>query len=335
MRGAAIKSAPPILFVPTEVDEPAKIQKPTMQKFTLPGDSQLLLQVWMGQGTDEQFIMHTKDARDVCARKGFFADYKEALRKEAVFAVCLKNLCGIDTKILDVTDAAKTMKEIKLTNKSCAACKKKKLEAAESMFSLYESLLGPEAKLLWNSIVKQQVNCNDWKNLRGEIQPEARDKCPEAFEECVLTLHLLTVFSPNAAERQKLYLTHSLWKPGKLPIRVFFPRVQQLNSYLQHLPCLYDSSLATRTTKRICPFNDADLSCLLLQMCPVPWQDQYSVSKKYLPQDTRELLPILENIKKLDPGKPVTAKLSGNKKTGHQDRSGKRKREGHESCTPE
>jgi len=34
-------------------------------------------------------------------------------------------------------------------------------------------------------------------------------------------------------------------------------------------------------------------------MCPESWQDQYNLAQETVPQDTRKLLLVLENIEKL------------------------------------
>jgi hypothetical protein len=102
--------------------------------------------------------------------------------------------------------------ENKKTKKLRILCVKKKLEAAENMFLTYTRLLGPKAKLHWDSIVSQQVNCDQWKNLQGAIQSPACDKSISAFNDCV-TYHLLTCFTNDVADRQKRYMMHSHCKP--------------------------------------------------------------------------------------------------------------------------
>ncbi len=71
--------------------------------------------------------------------------------------------------------------------------------------------------------------------------------------------------------------------------------MEQLNSYLEMLPCLFYSSKANPTTKEILPLDDADLATHLLRMCPARWQAQYGLSKNTTPVSTRALLLVLEN----------------------------------------
>jgi hypothetical protein len=73
--------------------------------------------------------------------------------------------------------------------------------------------------------------------------------------------------------------------------------VEQLNSYLETLPCLYDSPSVNQATKQVLPLDDADLMMHLLHMCPAKWQTQYDLKEKTTPVNTKALLSILEKIK--------------------------------------
>ncbi len=118
-----------------------------------------------------------------------------------------------------------------------------------------------------------------------------------------------------------------LKKPQQVPVRYFFQRVEQLNSYLSHLPCTYDSPRATAATKPVQSFDEAELANLLLRMCPESWQDQYDLTQDSLPQSVRKLLGVLENVKKVvanSDAKERAKKESTKKATGKCEK-GKRK----------
>jgi hypothetical protein len=109
---------------------------------------------------------------------------------------------------------------------------------------------------------------------------------------------------------------------------MFFTRVEQLNSFVSLLPCLYNSPRATPAMKPVVPFNEAELANLLLCMCPDSWQNQYNLNQDTIPQDSRRLLIVLENIEKLGvtmvPQKPP-ANGNGNAKSNGKESNGKRK----------
>ena len=56
--------------------------------------------------------------------------------------------------------------------------------------------------------------------------------------------------SHDAAKAQRYYISNGLKKPNRVPIRQFVQRVQQLNDYLELLPCLFQSNRATRQPRR-------------------------------------------------------------------------------------
>ena len=120
----------------------------------------------------------------------------------------------------------------------------------------------------------------------------------ESSQDCI-TFHLLDMFPGNTAKQQRFYISNVLKKPQQVPVRYFFQRVEQLNSYLLHLPCTYDSPRGTVATKPIQEFDEAELANLLLCMCLKSWQDQYNLNQELLPQSIRKLLGILENVKKV------------------------------------
>ena len=69
-----------------------------------------------------------------------------------------------------------------------------------------------------------------------------------------------------------------LKKPALVLICHFVARVEHLNSYLGRLPGVYDSPKAITKPKKIEPFDEVDLAQLILKMCPLEWQNQYSPS---------------------------------------------------------
>ncbi len=53
-------------------------------------------------------------------------------------------------------------------------------------------------------------------------------------------------------------------KPNRVPIQQFFVQVEQLNSYLENLPNLFQSLMVNLATKPVMPLKDVDLVTHLL-----------------------------------------------------------------------
>jgi hypothetical protein len=87
-----------------------------------------------------------------------------------------------------------------------------------------------------------------------------------------------------------------LRKPNRIPNHQFLVQAKQLYSYIETLPCLYDSPSMNHATKQVLPLDNADLMTRLLCMCPAKWQTQYNLTAKTTLVNTALLL-ILEKIK--------------------------------------
>eukprot|EP00804_Cyclotella_cryptica_P013652 CCRYP_018765-RA/>CCRYP_018765-RA protein AED:0.43 eAED:0.43 QI:0/-1/0/1/-1/1/1/0/263 len=186
-------------------------------------------------------------------------------------------------------------------------------KAGAKPFELYGNLLSDEARQPWEKIIKAQVTKAPWEDIKGVPHTETPKKTWDLFHECV-TFHLLQVFRHDAGKALKYYITNTLKNPNRVSIRQFFVQVEQLNSYLETLPCLYYSPKANQATKKVLPLDDADLATHLLRMCPAKWQTQYDLTENTTGVSTRALLLDLENIEnnaELDNKPASTTKAKG------------------------
>ncbi len=78
-------------------------------------------------------------------------------------------------------------------------------------------------------------------------------------------------------------------------------RIQQLNGYLDLLPCLFYLEHATKLTKVVQAFDNVHLASHILRMVPRNWQDQYKLTGGTVPQSVCKLLEVLERIEKSYP----------------------------------
>ena len=99
-------------------------------------------------------------------------------------------------------------------------------------------------------------------------------------------------------------------KPNRVPVRQFVQHVQQLNDYLELLPCLYQSNRATKTMKKVEPIDDADLVGHFLCLCPRTWQAQYKLKADMVPQGVCDLQEGFPDTEQEQPGKKGKANPS-------------------------
>jgi len=167
-----------------------------------------------------------------------------------------------------------------------------------------------------------------WEDICGVTYDEIPTKTWDSFMECI-TFHLQQVFRHDAGKALKYYIMNTLKKTNEIPIRQFLVQVEQRNSYLETLPCLYYSPCANQAMKQVLPLDDADLVMHLLCMCPAKCQTQYDLMEKTTPVNTRALLLILEKIQnnaEVETKPPSLIKPKG--------AEGKGKMESTDSCIP-
>jgi len=329
-RGVGGKNSP-IRYIPEQdpIQEALETKhQPTSFKLTLPSGSEMRMTRW-ASGTPEHFLIHVRGAIHAIKEMGLNTKFKEAM--EAVETATLdldiaktgykqelKKGEGDDTPQQAVgagkaaADKPKKLRKAEGEDSPPAAvvaakatldkARKERNEAQDradvigmQIFQLYGNLLTDEARQPWEKIVKAQTDTIPWEDLRGEVHDKKAGKTWTSFLDCV-TFHLQSVFRPDAAEAVKFYITNTLKKPNRVPIRQFFVRVEQLNCYLESLPGLFNSPKANSATKPVTPLEDADLATHLLRMCPVKWQRQYDLMENSTPVSTRALLMVLENI---------------------------------------
>eukprot|EP00804_Cyclotella_cryptica_P027897 CCRYP_003796-RA/>CCRYP_003796-RA protein AED:0.34 eAED:1.00 QI:0/0/0/1/1/1/2/0/430 len=280
-RGIRGKNSP-VRYIPKQdpvQDALVKNKKTTYFKLTLPNTgNKLKVAVW-ASGTPEQFLLHVRSAIHACKQMRLdtsFADAEKAIKTAKLDAEIAKEEYAQlhnsekkkkghkgDAPGTSTEAVSPALSEAKaLYDKALKALEAAKLAitmAGAKTFELYGNLLSDEARQPWEKIIKTQV------------------------------------FRHDVGEALKDYITNMLKKPNRVLIHQFFVQVEQLNSYLETLPCLYYSPKANQATKKILPLDDVDLATHLLCMCPAKWQTQYDLTENTTPVSTRALLLVLEN----------------------------------------
>lgn len=323
---------PPIPYVPVfdEVQETLAAKRDERyDTFELPNKTKFKVRIWE-TGTPEEFLNHVKQALNACERLGYFEDYKKSFQAREK---ARRNAKGQEEIIKSLTEehvaeflleGAKE-KQVSFIEEAKEAEANREV-AAQNFFSMYANTFSIEARAIWDKIVSEQIGTASWTDLKGRKRTTVRAKTEISFRECTVH-HLRTVFKEDAAEQQKLYLSNTVRKPQRVSIRAFFTRVEQLNGYIKYLPTVHDSRQAAATSKPAAPYDEAELAGMLLRMCPDTWQDHYATTQQVVPQDSRKLLLVLENIEKLcattyAPKPTIT--VNGNGK-GSGNEKGKRK----------
>ncbi len=172
-------------------------------------------------------------------------------------------------------------------------------KAIAEMYKQLRNLLSGDAQSQWDCICRKMHEHDSLAAINGQVTKGRHPRMWMSFLIC-LELHKLTVYSADAAERQRFYIQQAVRKPQRATVRQHILRMGVLNDYVKHLPMLKDSSKAVPTTKKgNIPFGEADLAAIVLSSVPMSWQNQYSLNHSTFPESTHTLLPDLEAIKRV------------------------------------
>ncbi len=139
-----------------------------------------------------------------------------------------------------------------------------------------------------------------WAAVSGQVTKGSHPRMWMSFLDC-LELHKLTVFSAEAAKRQRFYIQQVAHKPKKATVQQHILQMGALNDFVKHLPTLKDSPKAVPTMKKgNILFGKADLAAIVLLSVLMSWQNQYTnLNHSTVPKSTRTLLPDLEVIEQV------------------------------------
>jgi len=85
------------------------------------------------------------------------------------------------------------------------------------VYDLFRKTLKEDPELQWDRIVDNIHAKDPWEDLRGTKHDGLRRKSSASLWECI-DFHKLTVYSVDAAERQKFYMLCNLKKRAKSSI---------------------------------------------------------------------------------------------------------------------
>jgi hypothetical protein len=169
-------------------------------------------------------------------------------------------------------------------------------KAVAKLYEQLRNLLSGDAQSQWDRVCRDMHKRDLWAAVNGQVTKGRHLQMWMSFLDC-LELHELTVFSADAAKKQKFYIQQVVRNPQRATVRQHILRMGVLNDYIRHLPTLKDSSKAVPTMKKgNIPFGETDLAAIVLLSVPMSWQNQYNLNHSTVPKSTRTLLPDLEAI---------------------------------------
>jgi len=157
------------------------------------------------------------------------------------------------------------------------------------IYDLFHKTLKEDPELQWDRIFDDMHAKDPWEDLRGAKHDGLRRKLMASLWDCI-DFHKLTVYSVNAAEKQRFYMLCNLKKPAKSSFRAHVTQMETLNKYLGLLPTIKNSPQAVVSMELgNVPFNEMTLASIILNHLPVVWRTQYALTHALVPESPSEV----------------------------------------------
>jgi hypothetical protein len=141
-----------------------------------------------------------------------------------------------------------------------------------------KNLLSGDAQSQWDCVCRKMHECDLWAGVNNQVTEGRHPHKWMSLRDC-LELHRLTIFSADAAKRQRFYIQQAVRKPQRATVRQNIMQMGVLNDYVRYLPMLKDSPKAVPMTKKgSILFGKADLAAIMLASVPMTWQNQYNLN---------------------------------------------------------
>ncbi len=160
--------------------------------------------------------------------------------------------------------------EIEQTQQMLQEAQKTHNKAIAESYEQLRNLLSGNAQSQWDCVCRKMHECDSWAAVNSQVTKGMHPRTWTSFLDC-LELHKLTVFSADAAKRQRFYIQQAVRKSQRATVRQHILQMGVLNDYVKHLPTLKDSSKAVPTTKKgNIPLGEAELAAIVLSsvVCP-------------------------------------------------------------------
>ncbi len=197
---------PPIPYVPV-IDIVTPKEEPRVFKIKLPDVSHLSMPIY-SRGNNEEYLAHIVAVLRVIEQKGLPKKCRVLAKAVARRSKALKNLQEAaesrDT-ISTSVDVTACKVEIEQTNQMLQEAQKAHNKAISESYKQLRNLLSSNAQSQWDCVCCKMHERDSWAAVNGQMTKGRHPQMWMSFLNC-LKLHKLTVFSADAAKRQRFYV---------------------------------------------------------------------------------------------------------------------------------
>jgi hypothetical protein len=196
----------PIPYVPV-IDVVTPKDEPQIFKIKLLDASHLSMPIY-SPGNNKEYLAHIVAVLRVINQKGLPKKCRVLARAVVKRSEALKNIqeaAGSQETVLMSVDVTARKVEIEQTQQMLQEAQKAHHKAIAKTYEQLRNLLSGNAQSQWDCVCREMHKRDSWAAVNGQV---TKGRCPRAwtsFLDC-LELHKLTVFSADAAKRQRFYI---------------------------------------------------------------------------------------------------------------------------------
>jgi hypothetical protein len=210
---------PPIPYVPV-VDVVMPKEEPQLYKVKLPDASHLSIPI-SSRGNNKKYLVHIVAVFCIIEQKGLPRKCRVLAKAVVRWSEALKNLQEAvesrDTVSMSV-DITACKVEIEQTSQMLQEAQKAHAKAITETYKQLRNLLSGNAQSQWDCVCCEMHDRDSWAAVNGQVTKGRHPQTWMSFLDC-LKLHKLTVFSADAAERQRFYIQQVVRKPQRATVQ--------------------------------------------------------------------------------------------------------------------
>jgi hypothetical protein len=260
----------PIPYVPV-VDIVMPKEEPQLYKVKLPDASHLSIPIY-SRGNNKEYLAYFVAVLRIIEQMGLPRKCRVLAKAVVRRSEALKNLQEAAESQDNVSTSVDVMArkvKIEQTSQMLQEAQKAHNKAIAKTYKQLRNLLSGDAQSQWDCVCREMHEHDLWAAVNGQVTKGMHTRTWMSFLDC-LKLHKLTVFSADAAKRQRFYIQQAVRKPQRATVRQHILQMGVLNDYVKQLPTLKDSSKAVPMMKKgNIPFGKADLAAILLSSVPM------------------------------------------------------------------
>jgi hypothetical protein len=192
-------------------------EEPQSLKVKLPDKSHLNMPIY-SRGNTEECLAHIVAVLRIIDQKGLSKKCRILAKAVEKQSEALKNLIKAtgsqDTVSMNV-DIQACKVEIEQTQQMLQEAQKAHDKTIAESYEQLRNLLSGDAQSQGDCVCREMHKCDSWAGVNSQVTKGRRPRMWMSFRDC-LELHKLTVFSADAAKRQRFYIKQCTSPRGPL-----------------------------------------------------------------------------------------------------------------------